>query len=69
LVKHPIYTSVALLVLPWIGFLLDSWLGALIGIVLYVGSRMFAPREEAAMAVAFGPAWDRYCATVRLPWL
>ena len=29
--KHPLYTIVALLVLPWIGFLLNTWLGALIG--------------------------------------
>jgi protein-S-isoprenylcysteine O-methyltransferase Ste14 len=45
LVKHPIYTGVALLVLPWIGFLLNSWLGVVIGLVLYVGSRLFAPEE------------------------
>lgn len=69
LMKHPIYTSVALLVLPWIGLLLDTWLGALIGIVLYVASRTYAPAEEEALAATFGPAWDAYCATVKLPWL
>ena len=69
LMKHPIYTSVALLVLPWIGFLLDTWLGAVIGIVLYVASRTYAPAEEEALAATFGPAWDAYCATVKLPWL
>ena len=26
LVKHPLYTGVALLVLPWAGFLLNTWL-------------------------------------------
>src|SRR6266581_6747635 len=36
LVKHPLYTSVALLVLPWIGLLLSTWLGAAMGIALYV---------------------------------
>ena len=46
LVKHPLYTSVALLVLPWIGFLLNTWLGAAIGIALYVGSRIFAPSKR-----------------------
>ncbi len=25
---HPLYTAVALLVLPWAGFLVNSWLGA-----------------------------------------
>jgi protein-S-isoprenylcysteine O-methyltransferase Ste14 len=69
LMKHPIYTSVALLVLPWIGFLLNTWLGALIGIALYVGSRLFAPEEEARLSETFGPAWDGYCTTVKLPWL
>src|SRR6186997_44613 len=33
LVRHPLYTAVALLVLPSIGFLLNSWLGAAIGVV------------------------------------
>jgi protein-S-isoprenylcysteine O-methyltransferase Ste14 len=69
LVKHPLYTSVALLVLPWAGFLLETWLGLLIGVVLYVGSRIFAPAEEAELSKTFGAAWERYCESVRLPWL
>lgn len=68
-VKHPIYTSVALLVLPWIGFLLNTWLGALIGIVLYVACRRYAPEEEAQLSEHFGPAWDEYRATVKFAWL
>ena len=69
LVKHPLYTSVALLVLPWLGFLLDTWLGALIGIALYVASRLFAPAEEADLAARFGPEWDAYRHRVKVPWL
>jgi protein-S-isoprenylcysteine O-methyltransferase Ste14 len=69
LVKHPLYTGVALLVLPWIGFLLNTWLGAAIGIVLYLGSRIFAPAEEAVLSETFGPAWDEYRSTVKIPWL
>jgi protein-S-isoprenylcysteine O-methyltransferase Ste14 len=69
LVKHPLYTGVALLVLPWAGFLLNTWLGALIGIVIYVGSRAFAPAEEMALSKTFGAAWDRYRQSVRMPWL
>lgn len=69
LVKHPLYTAVALLVLPWIGFLLNTWLGALIGVALYVGSRIFAPAEEASLSKTFGAKWDQYSSTVRLPWL
>jgi protein-S-isoprenylcysteine O-methyltransferase Ste14 len=66
-VKHPLYTGVALLVLPWIGFLLDTWLGVLIGAVLYVGSRIFAPAEEDALSRAFGGRWSDYNRSVRLP--
>jgi protein-S-isoprenylcysteine O-methyltransferase Ste14 len=69
LVKHPLYTGVALLVLPWLGFLLNTWLGALIGIVMYVGSRMFAPLEEAELSKTFGAEWDAYRDTVKIPWL
>lgn len=69
LVKHPLYTSVALLVLPWLGFLLDTWLGALIGAALYVASRLFAPAEEADLTDRFGPEWDAYCHRVKVPWL
>jgi protein-S-isoprenylcysteine O-methyltransferase Ste14 len=69
LVKHPLYTGVALLVIPWIGFLLNTWLGVVIGGVVYIGSRRFAPEEEKTLSETFGPAWDEYCATVKLPWL
>jgi len=68
-VKHPLYTSVALLVVPWLGFLLDTWLGAAIGIAIYIGSRLYSPLEERMLAKEFGAAWDEYCRKVRLPWL
>jgi protein-S-isoprenylcysteine O-methyltransferase Ste14 len=73
LMKHPLYTGVSLLVLPWLGFLLNTWLGAVLGVVLgvvlYVGSRRYAPEEEADLAARFGPAWDDYRDAVKLPWL
>lgn len=69
LVRHPLYTSVALLVLPALGVLLDSWLGALLGVVLYLASRRHAPAEERTLARTFGRAWDDYRAHVLLPWL
>jgi len=69
LLKHPLYTSVALLVLPWLGFLLDSWLGAVLGAALYVASRLYAPAEEKALEEEFGSAWDAYCRKVKIPWL
>src|SRR4029079_18604218 len=54
LVRHPLYTAVALLVLPWLGFLLDPGLGLVLGAVVYVGSRLFAPAEEAELSRTFG---------------
>jgi protein-S-isoprenylcysteine O-methyltransferase Ste14 len=69
LVKHPLYTAVALLVLPWLGLLLDSWLGALVGVVLYVASRRYAPAEEAGLSARFGTAWQEYRDGVKLPWV
>jgi protein-S-isoprenylcysteine O-methyltransferase Ste14 len=69
LVKHPLYTAVALLVLPWLGFLLDSWLGLVVGVVLYFSARRFAPEEEKVLAKEFGAAWDDYCNKVKIKWL
>lgn len=69
LVKHPLYTGVSLLVLPWVGFLLNTWLGALIGAVLYIGSRLFASAEETDLSKTFGQSWDAYCKKVLIPWL
>jgi protein-S-isoprenylcysteine O-methyltransferase Ste14 len=69
LVKHPLYTGVALLVLPWAGFLFNSWLGAVLGVVVYVGLKVFSPHEEAQLAKSFGPAWNDYRRRVKLPWL
>jgi protein-S-isoprenylcysteine O-methyltransferase Ste14 len=62
-------SSSALLVLPWLGFLLNSWLGAVVGLALYAASRRFAPAEERELAENFGPAWTDYTHSVKLPWL
>ncbi len=67
--KHPLYVGVALLVLPWAGFLLNTWLGVLIGIVVYIGSRLFSPEEEKILAKIFGEKWTAYNGKVLLPWL
>lgn len=69
LVKHPLYTGVSLLVLPWIGFLCDTWLGAVIWFVLYLSARKFWGEEEKDLAANFGAAWDDYCRRVKIPWL
>ena len=69
LVCHPLYTSVALLVLPGLGLLSDTWLGAAVGLALYVASRLFAPDEEVELAERFGPQWDAYRRRVKVGWL
>jgi protein-S-isoprenylcysteine O-methyltransferase Ste14 len=56
-------------VLPAIGLLLDSWLGILVGVILYGAARIFAPEEEKALAKAFGADWDEYCKKVKIAWL
>jgi protein-S-isoprenylcysteine O-methyltransferase Ste14 len=68
-VKHPLYLNMSLLVLPWLGFLFNSWLGVALGIVLYVGSRLFSPAEEKLLSQTFGAAWEDYGRKVILPWL
>jgi protein-S-isoprenylcysteine O-methyltransferase Ste14 len=68
-VKHPLYTAVALLVIPWIGFLFDTWLGVVLGVVLYLAARMFAPAEEVALSRTFGESWSDYSHHVKLNWL
>jgi protein-S-isoprenylcysteine O-methyltransferase Ste14 len=69
LVKHPLYTGVALLVLPAVGFLCNTWLGVLIGVIVYIGARIFSPQEEEILSKTFGAAWDEYRNKVKIPWL
>jgi len=69
LMLHPLYTSVALLVFPAIGLLVDTWLGFALGAVLYLSSRLFSPAEERALAESFGAEYVAYRAKVLFPWL
>ena len=69
LVKHPLYNGVALLVLPWFGFLFNSWLGVVIGGVIFIGSKLYAPEEEKMLAQIFIDKWIEYEKKVLIPWL
>jgi protein-S-isoprenylcysteine O-methyltransferase Ste14 len=53
---------------PWIRFLLNTWMGAAVGIAPHTGSRILAPAEEAALSKTFGAAWDDR-GNVKLTWL
>jgi len=68
-VKHPLYVGFAFLVLPWLGILLHTWLGVILGIILYIGTRLYARQEEKLLSSAFGKEWDDYCSGVLLPWI
>jgi len=69
IVKHPLYTGVCLLVVPWVGFMLDTWLGLVLGIILFIILRSNAPEEEKKLSDMFGDAWTEYTKRVRIPWL
>lgn len=69
IVKHPLYTGVSFLVFPWVGVLFHTWLGAIIGVILYIGSRLYSPEEEKKLSAVFGKSWEDYCRTVKLKWL
>ena len=69
LMKHPLYTGVALFVLPWLGFLCNSWLGLVIGGIVYIGCRIYAPEEEKVLSQIFGVVWHDYTTKVLIPWL
>jgi protein-S-isoprenylcysteine O-methyltransferase Ste14 len=69
LMLHPLYTCVALLVIPGCGLLIDTWVGFAIGAALYVSSRIFSPREEALLERYFPAEYPAYRAKVLFPWL
>jgi protein-S-isoprenylcysteine O-methyltransferase Ste14 len=66
---HPMYTSVALLVFPGLGLLFDTWVGAAIGVVLYVSSRIFSPNEDKILQKVFPSEYPAYRKRVLIPWL
>ena len=66
---HPMYTAVSLLVLPGVGLVLDTWVGAGIGVVLYVASRIYSPREDEILEKFFPTEYPAYRKRVILPWL
>ena len=66
---HPLYLSVALLVLPGLGLVLDTWIGVAMGAALYLGVRLFGGLEERVLEERFGEEYRRYRRTILAPWL
>jgi protein-S-isoprenylcysteine O-methyltransferase Ste14 len=60
---------VAFLVIPWIGILLNSWIGIIFGIILYIGSRKYSPKEEEKLSRLFGKSWQEYNKKIIFPWV
>jgi protein-S-isoprenylcysteine O-methyltransferase Ste14 len=56
-------------ILGGFGLVVGAFALVVIGLGVYVASRIFSPREEEAMSRAFGPAWEAYRKGVMLPWL
>lgn len=69
IIKHPLYVGVALLILPWVGFMCNTWLGIVLGIVVYIGSRIYSPEEEKLLSRIFGVEWENYSKKVKFPWI
>jgi len=68
-IPHPMYTAVALLVFPGLGMMFDTWVGAGIGVVLYVSSRIFSPDEDKILAKVFPKEYPAYRKRLLIPWL
>lgn len=69
IVKHPLYTTVALLIIPFTGILFNTWVFIPVGLVLYIASRVFSPEEERMVEGMFGDEWHQYLKGVTIKWL
>jgi len=58
--KNTLYSIIALVVFPLIGFLCNTWLGVLIGIILFISTRIYSPKEE-LLSKMFRIKGDEYC--------
>jgi len=68
-ISHPIYTSVAILVIPGLGFIFDTWVGLAIGAILYIISRIFRGQEDKKLNDIFAEEYQTYRSKVLIPWL
>ena len=62
--RNPIYSSVALLVLPGVALVTGAWVYLGVGAVLCLAVRRCIPEEERDLARVFGDEYRRYTARV-----
>ena len=59
-VRHPLYASGILLIVPGIAFLVSSWLLLTVPLVMYVMLRIWVSAEENALQGRFGHEYEQY---------
>jgi protein-S-isoprenylcysteine O-methyltransferase Ste14 len=59
-VRHPLYASSILLILPGVALLVRSWLLLPMPAVAYIAAHAYIPAEDAQLRGRFGNAFDRY---------
>ena len=63
-VRNPIYASVALLILPGVALLTQTWVYPVVSVFLIAGVMIFIPTEERALRKTFGDEYAAYCKRV-----
>lgn len=64
IVRNPIYSSVALFILPAIAMITLTWVYLIPSVFLYAGVTIFIGREEEQLKKAFGREYETYTARV-----
>jgi protein-S-isoprenylcysteine O-methyltransferase Ste14 len=59
-VRHPLYASIILLIVPGIALLSRSWLLVPLPLLLYISFRIFIPAEDKALSERFGRTFEEY---------
>lgn len=63
-VRNPIYSSVAIFILPAVTLLTQTWVYLIVSIFLYAGVMIFIGTEERQLTQAFGKDYEGYLARV-----
>jgi len=62
--RHPIYAAWAVLIVPGVGVLANTWLSIVLGAAMAAMLRALVRDEEQWLARRFGPSHSAYCALV-----